>query len=100
MIRVMLPLHLRTLAGIADGAEIELRVAGPATLAAVLDALELSYPALRGTIRDQVTGQRRSLIRFFAEGRDLSLQPTDAPLPESVATGAEPIRVVGALAGG
>ena len=98
MIRVILPLHLRTLASIPGDVGIDL--AGPVTLAAVLDALEERYPELRGTIRDRQTLQRRSFIRFFAEGRDLSHEPADAQLPESVATGKEPIRIVGALAGG
>ena len=98
MIRVILPYHLRTLAGV--GREVELQIDGPATLNAVLDALEAQYPMLRGTIRDQVTQQRRSLIRFFASGRDLSHDPPDAPLPEAVAAGAEPLMVVGAIAGG
>ena len=98
MIRVILPYHLRTLAGV--GREVELQIDGPATLNAVLDALEAHYPMLRGTIRDQVTLQRRSLIRFFASGRDLSHDPPDAPLPDEVATGAVPFMVVGAIAGG
>ena len=83
MIRVVLPQHLRTLAGV--GREVALQVDGPATLSSVLDALEAQYPMLRGTIRDQATQQRRSLIRFFASGRDLSHDPPDAPLPEAVA---------------
>ena len=98
MIRVVLPQHLRTLAGV--GREVALEIGGPATLTAVLDALEAQYPMLRGTIRDQVTRQRRSLIRFFASGRDLSHDPPDAALPEAVAVGAEPLIVVGAIAGG
>jgi molybdopterin synthase sulfur carrier subunit len=98
MIRVVLPPHLRTLAH--AGKEVELPVEGSATQRSVLDALEAAYPALRGTIRDQVTGQRRPLLRFFAGGRDLSDQPPDAPLPEAVAKGAEPFWIVGAIAGG
>ncbi len=98
MIRVVLPQHLRTLAGV--GREVELEVAGPATLSSVLDTLEAQYPMLRGTIRDQATQQRRSLIRFFASKRDLSHDPPGAPLPEAVAVGAEPLIIVGAIAGG
>ena len=98
MIRVILPAHLRTLAGV-DG-EVKVDVAGPATVAAVLDALEAAYPMLRGTIRDQVTRQRRAFLRFFACEQDLSHEPPEAPLPEAVATGAEPLLVVGAMAGG
>ncbi len=98
MIRVVLPHHLRTLASV--GKEVELRVEGPATLGSVLDALESQYPMLRGTIRDHVTQQRRPFIRFFACGRDFSHEPPDAPLPEAVTLGAEPFRVVGAMAGG
>jgi hypothetical protein len=98
MIRVALPHHLRTLAGV--GKEVELQVEGAATLGAVLDALESRHPMLRGTIRDHVTHQRRPFIRFFACGLDLSQQSPDAPLPDAVITGAEPFRVVGAMAGG
>jgi molybdopterin synthase sulfur carrier subunit len=98
MIRVVLPYHLRNLAGV--GREVALQVDEPATLNAVLDALEAQYPMLRGTIRDQVTQQRRSLIRFFASKRDLSNDPPDAPLPDPVAQGAEPLMIVGAIAGG
>ncbi len=98
MIRVVLPHHLRTLARV--GKEIELPVEGPTTLGSVLDALEAEYPTLRGTIRDHVTQQRRPFIRFFACGQDLSHQPSDASLPEAVATGTEPFRIVGAMAGG
>jgi molybdopterin converting factor small subunit len=97
MIRVLLPYHLRTLAQV--GQEVELQVDGP-TLGSVLDALEAQYPVLRGTIRDQATHQRRPFLRFFACGEDLSLEPPDALLPEAVARGAEPFRVVGAMAGG
>jgi hypothetical protein len=98
MIRVVLPHHLRTLASV--GKEVEIQVEGPATLGAVLDTLESRYPMLRGTIRDHVTRQRRPFIRFFACGQDLSQQPPDTPLPDAVVTGAEPFRVVGAMAGG
>ena len=97
MIRVVLPHHLRTLASV--GREVELQVEGPMTLGLVLDALEAQYPMLRGTIRDHVTQQRRPFIRFFACGQDLSHEPPDAPLPEAVTTGAERLRVVGAMAG-
>ena len=98
MIRVWLPGHLRTLAH-ADS-EVTLEVAGPVTLRTVLDALEARYPMLRGTIRDQVTGQRRAFLRFFACQEDLSHQSPDDLLPESVASGTEPLLVVGAIAGG
>src|SRR5256884_5901647 len=98
MIRVELPQHLRTLAGV--GREIELQVEGPVTQRSVLDALEARYPALRGTIRDHVTQQRRPMLRFFACEEDLSHESPDAPLPDAVASGAEPFFVVGAIAGG
>ena len=98
MIRVVLPPHLRTLARV-DG-EVELKVDGPVTQRSVLDAIEAKYPMLRGTIRDQVTQQRRAFVRFFGCEQDLSHEPPDAPLPEAVATGAEPLLVVGAMAGG
>jgi hypothetical protein len=98
MIRVVLPHHLRTLAGVRK--EVELEVAAPVTPAAILDALETRYPMLRGTIRDPISGQRRSLVRFYACGQDWSHEPADAPLPEAVTTGAEPFMVVGAMAGG
>jgi hypothetical protein len=98
MIRVVLPQHLRTLARV--GEEVELRVEGPATQRSVLDALEATYPVLRGTIRGHVTHRRRPFVRFFACEQDLSHEPPDAPLPESVAQGAEPLLVVGAMAGG
>lgn len=98
MIRVQLPTHLGRLANV--GREIQIEVEGPATVSAVLDALELRYPMLRGTIRDHVTKERRPFIRFFACGEDLSLDPTDAPLPETVAAGVELLRIVGAMAGG
>jgi molybdopterin synthase sulfur carrier subunit len=98
MIRVELPAHLRTLAQV-DG-EVEIDVAGQPTVRSLLDALEASYPILRGTIRDHVTQQRRPFVRFFACEEDLSHELPDTPLPQSVATGAEPFLVVGALAGG
>lgn len=98
MIRVILPHHLRTLANVSG--EVQLEVDGRATQRSVLDAIEARYPMLRGTIRDQVTQQRRPFLRFFACENDLSLEPPDAPLPEAVASGAEPLIVIGALAGG
>jgi sulfur-carrier protein len=98
VIRVTLPQHLRTLAEV-DG-EVTLDVPERPTQRSVLDALEASYPVLRGTIREYGTGERRAFIRFFACGRDLSLDPVDDPLPEEVASGAEAFRVVGAMAGG
>jgi sulfur-carrier protein len=98
MIRVVLPQHLRTLARV--GEEVEVRVEGPATQRSVLDALEASYPVLRGTIRAHVTHRRRPFVRFFACEQDLSHEPPDAPLPEPVVSGAEPLLVVGAMAGG
>jgi molybdopterin synthase sulfur carrier subunit len=98
MIRVALPAHLRTLANVSG--EVELQVGGPVTLSAVLDALEDRYPMLRGTIRDHVTKERRAYVRFFACGEDWSHESPDAPLPDAVAAGVEPLRVVGALAGG
>ena len=98
MIRVVLPAHLRTLAGL--NGEVKVVVAGPVTLAAVVEALEAGYPMLRGTIRDQVSHRRRAFLRFFACEEDLSHQSPDTPLPEAVATGAEPLLVVGAMAGG
>jgi len=97
-IRVVLPAHLRTLARV-DG-ELKLDVEGPVTQRSVLDALEASYPMLRGTIRDHVTRERRAFLRFFACEEDLSNESPDAPLPEAVITGAEPLLVVGAMAGG
>jgi molybdopterin converting factor small subunit len=98
MIRVVLPAHLRTLAGV--GGEVRLDVAGKVTQRAILDALEAHYPMLRGTIRDHVTQERRPFLRFFACAEDWSLEPADAPLPDAVAAGAEPFLVVGAIAGG
>lgn len=98
MIRVRLPQHLRTLAN--TGKEVELQVAEPVTQSAVLDALETAFPMLRGTIRDGATRRRRPLVRFFACGEDLSHDPPDAPLPDAVRSGVEPLLVVGAMAGG
>ena len=98
MIRVVLPVHLRTLAGV-DG-EVQLPVPGQVTVRSVLDALEKAYPVLRGAVRDHVTLRRRPFVRFFACEQDLSHEPPDAPLPEAVAQGAEPFLIVGALAGG
>jgi len=98
MIRVVLPAHLRNLAHV-DG-ELKVDVSGPTTQASILDALEAAYPMLRGTIRDQVTHKRRAFIRFYASEQDLSNEPPDAPLPEAVASGAEPFLVIGAIAGG
>jgi molybdopterin converting factor small subunit len=98
MIRVVLPVHLRTLAGV-DG-EVELDVSGRVTLGAVLDTLERQYPVLQGTMRDHVTFKRRAFVRFYACEQDLSHDPPDVPLPDPVASGAEPFLVVGAMAGG
>jgi len=98
MIRVILPAHLRTLAHVEG--EVKLAVDGQATQRSVLDALEARYPMLRGTIRDHVTQQRRPFLRFFACEEDLSHEPPDAPLPEVVASGAEPFLIIGAIAGG
>ena len=98
MIRVVLPFHLRNLARVEG--EVLLEVPPPITVVAVLDALEASFPVLRGTIRDHGTLKRRPFIRFFACKEDLSLDPTDTPLPEAVVNGSEPFLVVGAMAGG
>ena len=98
MIRVILPHHLRTLAHV--GTELELEVKGPVTQRSVLDALEAAYPMLRGTIRDHATQQRRPFLRFFACEEDLSHESPDALLPDAVASGAEPLLVIGAIAGG
>ncbi len=98
MIRVTLPFHLCTLARVR--AEVEVEVPGSPTLGSALDALEARYPMLRGTIRDHGTFRRRPFLRFFAAGRDLSLEPPDTPLPDSVASGAEPLLIIGAIAGG
>ncbi len=98
MIRVVLPAHLRTLAHVSG--DVELEVEGQVTQRSVLDALEARYPMLRGTIRDQVTQERRPFLRFFACEEDLSHEPPDAPLPGAVASGAEPFWIIGAIAGG
>ncbi len=98
MIRVVLPSHLRALAQVRG--DVELEVEGPVTQRAVLDALEARYPMLRGTIRDHVTQERRAFLRFFACAEDLSHAPPDAPLPDAVASGAEPLLIIGAIAGG
>jgi sulfur-carrier protein len=98
MIRVLLPAHLRTLAQV--NGEVKLQVEGPVTQRSVLDALEASYPMLRGTIRDHVTQQRRPFLRFFACAEDLSHEMPDAPLPEAVVAEAEPFLVIAAVAGG
>ena len=97
-IRVVLPGHLRNLAHV--GAEVSLEVADPPTLGGVVEAVETAYPVLRGTIRDQSTGKRRSFVRYFACNTDLSHEPADTPLPEPVVAGTEPFMVVGAMAGG
>ena len=98
MIRVVLPAHLRTLARVTG--EVKIAVAEPVTLRAVLDALEVAYPMLRGTIRDHATRQRRPFLRFFACEQDLSHEPPETPLPDAIVSGAEPLLVVGAMAGG
>ncbi|HZS51647.1 MAG TPA: MoaD/ThiS family protein [Bryobacterales bacterium] len=98
MIRVILPPHLRTLAEVED--EVQLDVVGQVTQRAILDALEASYPMLSGTIRDHATRQRRPFLRFFACAEDLSHESPDAPLPDEVASGAEPFLIIGAIAGG
>jgi hypothetical protein len=98
MIRVVLPYHLKSLAGI--NGEVELEVQGAVTVKSILDALEARYPMLRGTIRDQITGHRQAMLRFFACEQDFSNDSLDAPLPEPIASGAEPLLVVGAIAGG
>ena len=98
MIRVTLPAHLRTLAGV--NGEVQLEVDEPACIAGVLDAIEARYPVLGGTIRDRTSGRRRPFIRFFAGEEDLSHDPADQPLPAAVASGAEPLHIVGAMAGG
>jgi hypothetical protein len=98
VIRVALPYHLQNLARVTG--EVQLDVAAPATLEAVFGALEARFPTLRGTIRDHGTLKRRPMVRYFACGRDLSFEPLDTPLPAAVAEGAEPLRIVGAMAGG
>jgi hypothetical protein len=100
-IRIMLPAHLRTLAGVRPGdSEVQLEIAVPATIASALDALEARYPMLCGTIRDHDTLRRRAFIRYFACEEDLSHQPVDTPLPDAVVTAREPFIVLGAIAGG
>jgi sulfur-carrier protein len=98
MIRVLLPTHLKTLAGVDD--EVQFDISGAVTQRTVLDALEACYPMLRGTIRDHATGKRRDFLRFFACRRDLSHETPDTPLPDAVARGVEPFLVIGAIAGG
>ena len=98
MIRVILPPHLRGLARVSG--EVKLEIEGQPTQRSVVDALEASYPMLRGTVRDHITQQRRPFLRFFACEEDLSHESPDAPLPEAVASGAEPLLIVGAIAGG
>jgi hypothetical protein len=98
VIRVILPYHLRTLAGVDK--EVRLDLDGPTTWRSALDTLEAAYPMLRGTIRDRTSQERRPMLRYFAGGEDFSFEPPDAPLPEGVAAGREPIRIVGAIAGG
>ncbi len=100
MIRVVLPPHLRTLAQVRGEVTLDIPGGGRVTRASVLDALEARYPMLRGTIRDHVTEQRRPFLRFFACERDVTHEPPDAPLPDAVASGAEPFLVIGAIAGG
>jgi hypothetical protein len=97
-IRVILPYHLRNLAGVDR--EVGLEIDGPVTQRSLLDALEARFPMLRGTIRDHTTQERRPMLRYFACGEDLSFAPADAPLPDDVASGREPFRIVGAIAGG
>lgn len=98
MIRVLLPFHLQRLAN--TGREVTIEVKGPVTQRTILDALEMRYPVLRGTIRDQVTKERRDFIRFFACGEDLSHESVDIPLPEAIVDGSERFMIVGAMAGG
>jgi sulfur-carrier protein len=98
MIRVVLPAHLRTIAGVSG--DVQLDVPAPVTQRSILDAIEARYPALQGTIRDHVTKERRAFVRFFACQEDLSHESLDTPLPDAVASGAEPFLIVGAIAGG
>ena len=98
MIQVVLPSHLRALAGVSG--EVELEIDGPVTRRSVLDALEVRFPMLRGTIRDHVAGERRPLLRFFACGEDVTHEAADAQLPQAIASGAEPFYIIGAIAGG
>jgi hypothetical protein len=98
MIVVVLPAHLRSLAGIKG--DVQLEIEGEITRHSILDALEARYPMLRGTIRDHVAGERRPLLRFFACGEDVTHEPADAPLPAAIAAGSEPFYIIGAIAGG
>ena len=98
MILVVLPAHLRSLAGVTG--DVKLEVDGPVTRHSILDALEARYPMLRGTIRDHVAGERRPLLRFFACGEDVTHESAEAPLPAEIASGAEPFYIIGAIAGG
>ncbi len=98
MIVVVMPAHLRALAGVSG--DVKLEVSGPVTRHSILDALEARYPMLRGTIREHVSQERRPMLRFFACGEDLTHEPADAPLPEAIASGAEPFYIIGAIAGG
>ena len=98
MILVVLPAHLKALAGVKG--DVQLEIDGPVTRHAILDALEARYPMLRGTIRHHVGGERRPLLRFFACGEDVTHEPADTPLPQAIASGAEPFYIIGAIAGG
>ena len=98
MITVVLPAHLRSLAGVKG--DVQLEIEGEVTRHSILDALEARYPMLRGTIRNHVGGERRPLLRFFACGEDVTHEPADAPLPEAIASGSEPFYIIGAIAGG
>lgn len=98
MILVVLPAHLRSLAGVSG--DVKLEIDGPVTRGSILDALEARYPMLRGTIRDHVGGERRPLLRFFACGEDVTHESADTPLPEAIASGTEPFYIIGAIAGG
>jgi hypothetical protein len=98
MIVIVLPAHLRSLAGVQGDVQLELQ--GDVTRQSILDALEARYPMLRGTIRNHVGGERRPLLRFFACGEDVTHEPADAPLPQAIASGAEPFYIIGAIAGG
>jgi hypothetical protein len=98
MIQVVLPAHLRALAGVKG--DVQLEIDGPVTRHSILDALETRYPMLRGTIREHVGGERRPLLRFFACGEDVTHEPADTPLPPAIASGAEPFFIIGAIAGG
>ena len=98
MILVILPAHLRALAGVSG--DLQLEIDGDVTRRSILDAVEGRYPMLRGTIRDHVAGERRPMLRFFACGEDVTHEPADAPLPEAIASGTEPFYIIGAIAGG